>query len=66
MPIRIRNLHENAYERGQSYQNKGNEMCCFPALKRLRLIVDKNIRDFMILSRSHAGFVMGEESENGF
>ena len=55
MTIVLRNLHEKAHPRDESYQNKWNETCCFPALKRLRLIVDKNRGDFMILSRSHVG-----------
>jgi hypothetical protein len=33
--------------------------------KPLRLIVDKNLRDFMIVSLTPAGFVVGEESEHG-
>jgi hypothetical protein len=33
--------------------------------KEVRLIVDKIGFDFMILSPTPAGFVMGEESENG-
>ena len=66
MTIVLRNLHEKLHHLEGLYQNNWYDKCCFPTPNRLRLIVDKNHGDFMIVSRSHAGSVMGEESENGF